>query len=342
VFAGDPTLHDLITENGLSDGALQEFAREELERDGTAVMVLSGEELQLKTRIRLAKLENELAKLENEMQANTSTKTLQIAKDQLETEKTKSDTEKTKSETYMVKVKNVQAMGDVLQKNASESTKVWVQQSLTNFQISMYAAAMGTNNERGLMGIENGAIISSASMCSYDMDPMSISTDILIPKGIADPNTNIAIQIGKIAARMYRDANENQDPPQRKALIQGTYIWVKSYYRKDLPLLEDAYLEYKTTADADAVQKVEKAAAKEKKTREAKSEKQRVEKEKAAAKADKAAAKEEKTREAKSEKQRVENEKAEAKAEKGGLKRKSRLDANESDAKQMTLGFNII
>jgi hypothetical protein len=60
LFAGDPTLHDLIVKNGLSDGIMNQFARTTLASKGQGVEIATV----LERRLRDAQMEAEIIRLE--------------------------------------------------------------------------------------------------------------------------------------------------------------------------------------------------------------------------------------------------------------------------------------
>ena len=77
LFAGDPTLHDLIIENGLSDGILPTFARTDLaNKKGAVEMPVGGvfvlekkdvDEVAMEKKIRMANMEKNLVFLQHEV-----------------------------------------------------------------------------------------------------------------------------------------------------------------------------------------------------------------------------------------------------------------------------------
>jgi hypothetical protein len=228
LFAGDPTLHALIEQNGLSDGVLNQFSRAHLASEGNAAEItVDADELRLAKRIKMATMKQQLGDLER--------------------------AENEKQLAY------VDSICNTCLQDAPESQKRWMEESKRNYQMSMFRSAIQPSVVGGLSGIENGAADAGEPVYTDDMTPVTISIDIIKKKGLADPGSKMAMKIGSIAADMYENLNDGQKPCKEKALIDGRWIDVNRYVKKDLPMLEDAFTENERRTGVAERQRSEKA-----------------------------------------------------------------------------------
>jgi hypothetical protein len=220
LFAGDPTLHDVIEKNGLSDGIVNQLARVEVGNAGAVEMqseVICEEEKHLMAKIRMATMGQQL-----------------------------DDIELTRTKTQMEHIAWLCAQ---CTEGAPESQKRWIEESNRNYKISVLNTAMGGEQ----LAIENGGPV-----YTDDMQPVSISTHIILPKGLKDTDYKIAKAVGKIASSMHRELYDGKAPFQESVIINGLHRDVNKYFKKDLPLLEAAYVEWETVSGGAALQQAEK------------------------------------------------------------------------------------
>jgi hypothetical protein len=306
LFAGDPTLHDLIIQNGLSDDAMNQFARAEVGSKRSAA--ITTDEVQLSKRIRIATMMQELHDLEKKGTIS-----------QLEIEQTKQNIEQTKQKTAMMQLEHMNELCKQCGEGAPESQKRWMQESNRNYKISVFHTCSGG----GQLGIENGGAV-----YTDDMESVTISTHILLPKGLKDPDNKMAMAIGSIAATMYGDWNEGAKPLKEKIFIRGSAVDVNKYFKKDLVLLEAAFVEWERRTGMVAAQKAEKTRKlQEKEVREA--EERLSRQEKATEKAERDL--EKKVRQKVNEKERLEKQRLKAMEndaieEKRRMKRKKKME----------------
>jgi hypothetical protein len=259
LFAGDPALHDLIEKNRLSDGVVNQLARAEMESKKTTVdkaedvEMMCDEERRLTKKIRLATMGQQLDDIE-----------LKAAKN--------------KQSMAISQLEHVAWLCAQCIEGAPESQKRWVEESNRNYKISVLNTAMGG----GQFVIENGSTMAlGGPVYTDEMQPVSISTHIILPKGLKDTDYKIAKAVGKIASFMYRDLHNGKAPFQESVVINGLHRDVNKYCKQDLPLLEAAYVEWETKTGVAALQHAEKEQKKkDKQIREAeKLRKQQVEEE---------------------------------------------------------------
>jgi hypothetical protein len=227
LYAGDPTLKDVIDQHALSDGVVNQFARAGMGGDKAAVgqadkvNTLTDEETQLTKKIHLATMRQQL--------------------DDIERKRTVSQFE------------HVDWISKQCVTGAPESQKMWMQESNRNYKISVFNTTVGASIGGGSLGIENGPVYTD------EMQPVTISTHIIIPKGLKDPDNKMAMGIGTIAAAMYGDWNEGQKPLKERAIIKGYPVEVNKYFKKDIPLLEAAFVVFEEKTSMAASQKLDKA-----------------------------------------------------------------------------------
>jgi hypothetical protein len=240
LFAGDPTLHDLIVKNGLSDGAMNQFARAEVVGNQAAVGI-TDEEVQLTKKILMATMRQELDEIEKKRTVS-----------QLEVEENK-------QKITISQLEHVSWLCEQCVVGAPESQKRWMEESNRNFKISVFNACVSSSIRGGQLGIENGQTDLGGPVYTDDMQPVTISTHIIMPKGLRDPDNKMAMAIGTVAAEMYGDWNEGAKPFKEKIIIRGYPVDVNKYFKKDLPLLEAAFVKWEKRAGVVASQKLEKA-----------------------------------------------------------------------------------
>jgi hypothetical protein len=239
LFAGDPTLHDVIEKNRLSDGVVNQLARAEVGNTG-AVEMQSEEETQIAKKIRVAVMMQELDGIEHKRsvaEMENQNMTISRTKTQME---------------------HIAWLCAQCTEGAPESQKRWIEESNRNYKISVLNTAMGG----GQLVIEN-----SGPVYTDDMQPVSISTHIILPKGLKDTDYKIAKAVGKIASFMYRDSHDGKAPFQESVIINGLHRDVNKYCKKDLPLLEAAYVEWEMKTGEAALQRAEKEQKKRDKAR---------------------------------------------------------------------------
>jgi hypothetical protein len=276
VYAGDPTLHDFIIKNGLSDHPLNQIARAEMADDGDGIVLANGEQ-QLAANVRMALMTQQLATIERETVASKGRAVL------LELENGEAIAllnlrhgeaiAASKGRTALMELENGEAI--VLFQAASkgraallemqletqlkdqrtkdrlktadevsalctvgldETGKMWYKESTQNYKLSIWNTTMGLGT-----GV--------AGEMSDDMESVTITNDILKPRNIVDTGNTIAKGIGLIAGKMYAAENQGIGPPKERAHIttsKGASFWtpVNKYFKKDMPLLEAAYCEY--------------------------------------------------------------------------------------------------
>jgi hypothetical protein len=148
---------------------------------------------------------------------------------------------------------------------APESQRRWMEESNRNFKISVFNTSMISSAAGGgQLGIENGQTVLGGPVYSDEMQAITISTHIIIAKGLKDPDNKIAMAIGTIAVGIYADWNEGRKPLKERIVIRGYPVDVNKYFKKDLPLLEAAFVEWEKRTGVAAAQKL----AKEKKSEE--------------------------------------------------------------------------
>jgi hypothetical protein len=252
LFAGDPTLHDVIEKNGLSDGVVNQLARAEMESKKITVdkaedvEMMCDEERRLTKKIRLATMAQQLDDIELKAAKNKQSMTIS-------------------------QMEHVTWLCAQCTEGAPESQKRWVEESNRNYKISVLNTAMGG----GQFVIENGSTMAlGGPVYTDEMQPVSISTHIILPKGLKDTDYKIAKGVGKIASFMYRDLHDGKAPFQESVIINGLHRDVNMYCKQDLPLLEAAYVEWERKTGEAALQDAEKEQKKKDKLR-----KQQVEEE---------------------------------------------------------------
>jgi hypothetical protein len=234
LFAGDPTLHDVIEKNGLSDGIVNQLARAEVGNAGVVEMQ-SEEETQIAKKIRVAIMMQELDGIENKRS---------IAEMDRQNDRQNTSISQTKTQ-----MEHITWLCAQCTEGAPESQKRWIEESNRNYKISVLNTAMGGEQ----LAIEN-----NGPVYTDDMQPVSISTHIILPKGLKDTDYKIAKAVGKIASSMYRDSHDGKAPFQESVIINGLHRDVNKYCKKDLPLLEAAYVEWETKTGEAALQHAEK------------------------------------------------------------------------------------
>ena len=238
LFAGDPTLHDLIEKNGLSDGVIHRFAQGELASNAGVVGVPIDEETQLIKKIHLATMRQQLDDIEQKRAVAQLEHAHQRTISQLE---------------------HVSWLCKQCVVGAPESQRMWMEESNRNYKISVFNSSMSSSIGGGQLGIENGQTPLGGPVYTDDMKPVTISTHIIIPKGLKDPDNTMAKAIGTVAAEMYRDWNEGQKPLKEIVTIKGYPVEVNKYFKKDLPLLEAAFVENEKRTRMAELQKLERA-----------------------------------------------------------------------------------
>jgi hypothetical protein len=226
LFAGDPTLHDVITKNGLSDGLVNQAARAELRNKGAAVEVADEEETRMVKKIRQASIQQELGAIKK-----------QTVIDIYETKEMVGKAEKAEQQTVITRFETMDIIRKKCEEGASDSQKRWMNESFQNHMLSMFHGVASGVDGTAQKSINNEPVFTD------DMQPVSISIHIIIPKGLKDPGSTIAKKVGVIAKRMYVD-KYGQYPPQEWAKIEGLDLMVNKYCKRDLPMLEDAFNEY--------------------------------------------------------------------------------------------------
>jgi hypothetical protein len=240
VFAGDPTLHDVIEENRQSDGFVNQIARDELASEGEGVGEVDNEQQKLAIQIKTANMRKELSMtIRDTIECEQTT-----AEDQVAHKKRMFDSESA----YIDKV------FEYCSKGMPVAQQMWMTESKRNCDLSRWH----THSQGGPLGIENGQAAIGGPMYSDDMEPVTISTHIIKAKGLTDPGNKMAMGIGTIAVRMYREQNDGLDPPSEKIMCNGNPIDVKKYFKKDMPLLEEAYTEFEEKTKMAETQKEEK------------------------------------------------------------------------------------
>jgi hypothetical protein len=241
LFAGDPTLHDVIKKNSLSDGIVNQLARAEVESKKTAVgkaddvEMMCDEETQLTKKIRLATMRRQLDGIELKAGENKQKMTISQTKTQMA---------------------HVNWLCEQCTAGAPESQKRWVEESNRNYKISVLNTSMW-----------GGQYAIGGPVYTDEMQSVCISTHIILPKGLKDTDYKIAKAVGKIASGMYRDSHDGEAPFQESVIINGLHRDVNKYFKKDLPLLEAAYVEWETRTGLAALQSAEKEYKKKEKIR---------------------------------------------------------------------------
>jgi hypothetical protein len=230
VFAGDPTLHDVITANGLSDGAVNQFARAELQSQKEVLVDQDADEVAMIKQIRMGKLQVEINML------------------QVETSNLQAEAGKRKAEIIHERIAFMEDIKLKYLSKAPPSQMNTLNESMRNYVVSCCYNVMSSDKR-----IENGEA-TDASAYTNDDTPITISTHILQPRKIQSTPA-ILLQMGFIAGRLYK---EKYGVGPRKEYV-GTY-YTNQYTMRDMPLFDATFEEYQRTFDDIRVQEEKKTA----------------------------------------------------------------------------------
>jgi hypothetical protein len=229
-FAGDPTLHDVITANELSDGAVNQFARAELQSQKEVLVDQDADEVAMIKQIRMGKLQVEINML------------------QVETSNLQAEAGKRKAEIIHERIAFMEDIKLKYLSKAPPSQMNTLNESMRNYVVSCCYNVMSSDKR-----IENGEA-TDASAYTNDDTPITISTHILQPRKIQSTPA-ILLQMGFIAGRLYK---EKYGVGPRKEYV-GTY-YTNQYTMRDMPLFDATFEEYHRTFDDIRVQEEKKTA----------------------------------------------------------------------------------
>jgi hypothetical protein len=259
VFAGDPTLHNVIDQNGLSNGVANQWARAELRSKEEVLM--DGQLEALELRIKTMTAEHQLSsgalqhkydtvvaerkhEYDMELTAFISDSNMVMAKSK----------QKYKMEAFEwhAKQESMDMMGatyiESVPEDEKDAARDWIRASKQDYNRRMFKSSFGTVSPPLVM---QGPVDMQVPVVD-DMQKVFISKDLIAANGLKDPGYKLAQGVGKIAARMYRDSNDGRDPPKTTSSFDGKQI--NTYYKKDMPLLWQAWEEYDATHGVTASQ----------------------------------------------------------------------------------------
>jgi septum formation inhibitor MinC len=222
--------------------------------------MVTNEEAQLTKKIHLATMRQQLSDIEGDLEEKRQKRTM------------------TQHQTTVLQIEHAKILCKQCVMGMPESQKLWMEEASRNYSISVFNALMSLSGGGGQLGIENGQITLGGPVYTDDMQAVTISVHIIIPKGLKDPGNKMAMGISTVAVEMYADWNEGQKPLKERILINGYPVDVNKYFKKDLPLLEAAFVEWERRSGMAASQKLEKAQ-KQKEKEEAKESREAAKKE---------------------------------------------------------------
>jgi hypothetical protein len=259
VFAGDPTLNDMLIQNARSNGEVQKMARAELRSKEEVLM--DGQLEALELRIKTMTAEHQLSsgalqhkydtvvaerkhEYDMELTAFISDSNMVMAKSK----------QKYKMEAFEwnAKQESMDMMGatyiESVPEDEKDAARDWIRASKQDYNRRMFKSSFGTVSPPLVM---QGPVDMQVPVVD-DMQKVFISKDLIAANGLKDPGNKLAQGVGKIAARMYRDSNDGRDPPKTTSSFDGKQI--NTYYKKDMPLLWQAWEEYDATHGVTASQ----------------------------------------------------------------------------------------